>query len=99
MQALFVLYFDLGVSIRHDEDLYLRALPKLLGLPNLISYVYINEFIGALYTPYDLEAFGAFFGAFQWDPARSGGFHHDPTTWRAFVATRMLQFFATATSR
>ena len=98
MQVLFVLYTDTGLSIRHDEDLYLRALPKLLGLPNLVSYIDINEFANTLYKPFD-GIFWAFFEDFQRDPARSGQFHHDPTAWRTFTATRILQFLASAASR
>jgi len=34
-----------------DHDVHLKALPKLLGLPNLVSYMDINEFVDALHEP------------------------------------------------
>ena len=100
MQVLFVLALDLDVFGRGDwhDVYYLRALPKLLGLPNLVSYVDINEFVTAFYIP-SLKPLRAFFEDFLLDPVRSGRFHHDLATWHAFAASRFLRFFSTASSR
>jgi len=96
MQALLVLNIDLTLfNPKPYRDL--RTLPKLLGLPSLVSYVDIKEFVVALYeSSYDLVPF---FETFQRDPARSAVLHHNPARWHAFVATRFLRFLATASSR
>ena len=99
MQVLFVLDLDHPkfFSPARDDDFYLRALPKLLGLPSLVSYVDIKKFANAFHeTPYDRFTFRLFFEAFQRDPARSGGFHHDPARWHGFAATRFSRFLTTA---
>ena len=97
LQVLFIRGLPEGVV----NTVYHQALPKQLGLPNLVSYIDINEFVSVLYTPYgdsddDLRAY---FEDFQRDPARSGEFHHDPATWHAFAATQFLQFLATGSSQ
>ena len=96
MQVLFVLNFDrdfINLKFGRDDDHTVRTLPKLLGLPNLASYLDIKESVDALYEPsYKFVTFKSFFRAFQRDPARSGGFHHDPASWHAFTATHFLRF-------
>ena len=99
MQVLFVFNPRLSVFGRGDS-FYLKALPKLLGLPTSGSYIAIYEFVSWLYERLDnLFTVRPLFEAFQRDPARSGRFHHDPGRWHAFVATRFLRFLATATSQ
>ena len=100
MQALFV--FNLNLNLFNPKPGLdgVRTIPMLLGLPSLVSYVEIKEFVNALYeSSGDLVTFRLFFEAFQRDPVRSGGFYHDPARWHAFVATRFLRFLATASSR
>ena len=100
MQVLFVLGRDLGLSGGGDHNVHLEALPKLLGLPNSVSYIDINKFGTALYIPYlNRQPLRPFFEDFLWDPARSGVFHHDPAMWHAFAATHFLRFFSTASSQ
>ena len=111
MQVLFVL--DLAInpnmsdsgdsdSGRDDDRFCLRdlRLPKLLGLPGLVSYVDIEDLVNALHDlSRDLFTFQLFFDVFQRDPARSGKFHLTPARWHAFAATRFLRFLATSYSR
>ena len=90
----------LSGSYELDHTDYIRALPKLLGLPDLVSYVDINKFITGLYRPsFYLHELRVFFEGFLRDPARSGAFHHDPAVWHTFAATRFLRFLATASSQ
>jgi len=101
MQVLFAPNVDLILVLKPggDDDRYLRALPKLLGLPSLVSYVDIKEFVTEVHeSSHDLFTFKQFFETFQRDPARSGEFYHDPARWHAFAATRFLRFLATASS-
>jgi len=98
IQVLFILA-DFSGS---HHDVNLRALPKLLSLPNQVSYAHINEFVTAfekLHSPLTAITLRDFFKDFLRDPARSGGFYHDPAPWHTFAATRFLQFLATTSSR
>ena len=95
MQVLFVLNIEhltrFHPKLGRDDNFYLKALPKLLCLPSLVSYIDIKEFVNASGL--------VFFEAFQLDPARSGPFHHDPARWHTFAATRFIRFLATASSQ
>jgi len=89
-----------------DPTVYLQALPKLLCLQNMVSYININEFASVLHVPMipgyhqpNLQPFRLYFKDFLWDPVRSGGLHRDGPTWHAFSATRFLRFLATASSQ
>ena len=87
---------EVGLFDQLDHDVYLKALPKLLGLPNSVSYMGINAFITALHEIFpDHSDLLVFFEGFQRDPARSGSFYHNPAVWHAFAATRFLRFLAT----
>ena len=89
-----------GLSGQVDHDVYLKALPELLCLPNSASYIDINEFITALHGLFlDHPDLLVFFEGFQRDPVRSGSFYHEPAVWHAFAATRFLRFLAAASSR
>ena len=97
LQVLFVLDFPDGV----DHTVDLQALTKVLGLPNLVSYVKdLDEFVSMLHIrDSDCYKLSIYFEEVQRDPARSGRFHHDPPMWRAFAATRFLRFFSAASSQ
>jgi len=97
IQVLFIHDVLCGVNCA----VYRQALPKKLGLPNLVSHADIDEFVSTLYTPHyhlnhDLFTLVVYFEDFQRDPARSGGFYHAPPTWHAFAATRFLRFLASS---
>ena len=94
MQVLFIRDLFGGV----DHAVCNSTLPEQLGLPDLISYIDINEFLSEVrHTPH--HHLMVYFEGFQRDPTRSGGFHHDPPTWHAFATTRFLRFLATASSQ
>jgi len=84
-----------------DHYAYFMALSKLLGLPNRVSYTDINRFGFTLRRSDDFHSCQAsgLFEDFLRDPARSGGFHHDPATWHTFAATRFLRFLTMASSQ
>ena len=88
----------------------LLALPNLVSNVDIDEFIFVlgdklyyrhhpnfpialNDFQRS--PPY-LNILGVYFEGFQRDPARSGGFHHDPAMWHAFAATR---FLATASSQ
>ena len=96
MQVLFILAGG-------HHTVHLEALPKLLRLPDLVSYVDINDLVTAVHKagPWhaQVHTLKTFFHDFQRDPARSGEFHHYPAKWHAFAATRFLRFVSTASSQ
>jgi len=104
MQVLFILSGELDLSgsriVDRYRTRYLQALPKLLGLPESVSYTDINQFVTGLYVQSSyIGELEIFFEGFQRDPARSGAFHHDPEVWHTFAATRFLRFLAKASSQ
>jgi hypothetical protein len=86
-----------------NQVVHLKNLMKLLGLPNLPSYIGISEFITELHRPFQTRpqsrCLRDSFDGFHRDPARSGGFYYDPSVWHAFVATRFLRFLASSSSQ
>ena len=99
MQVLPVLHLDVDLfcpTPALDDGLH-PMLP--LDFPSLVSYIDIKKFVNAFGKTSRNLTFKLFFEAFQPDPARSGGFYHDPARWHAFAATRFLRFLAAASSR